>query len=49
MLTCMVVGRNIAPATRISPKEEANVNIALLENFAPKEAPVKRPIIIRNQ
>ena len=31
------------------PTAEAKVSIDLLENLAPKEAPHKRPTIIRNQ
>jgi hypothetical protein len=34
--------------TKIKPKPEVNVSIALLETLAPSEAPARRPTNIKN-
>ena len=49
MLTVVDSGRKIASRISRMPSEETNVSMDLLENFAPSDAPVKRPISIRNQ
>ena len=49
ILTFVVAGAKIAIKIKIIPTVAADDNIALLEILAPKEAPNRRPIIIKNQ
>jgi hypothetical protein len=49
ILTLVVAGAKIAIKIKIIPTVAADDNIALLEILAPKEAPNRRPIIIKNQ
>ena len=49
IFTIWSVGIKIAKITKSNPKLETKVSIALLENLAPKEPPVKRPMNIKNQ
>ena len=49
IFTICVSGINIAKITKRIPKEDTKVSIPLLENFAPNEPPVRRPMNIRNQ
>ena len=43
------VDEKMARNTKSKPNAEVKVSIALLEIFAPNEAPARRPISMRNQ
>ena len=48
-LTSEPVDEKMARNTKSKPNAEVKVSIALLEIFAPNEAPARRPISMRNQ
>ena len=48
-LTNVSVEEKIARNTKINPRADVKVSIALLEILAPSEAPARRPTNIRNQ
>jgi len=49
MLTIVVIGQIKARIINRMPTPDATVSMALLVNLAPREAPTRRPINIKNQ